>query len=141
MGNRVKLAVVLALCVMASARVLAQTEPCGGPTGVCPPTGTDMGQSDYQRTPHPNVYQPAAPICVTTTPMTPAESLSPETTPYVEPSAPAGTGLGPLTIPETSKIAVDDNYVYVLQGDEVVKLDKNDLHVVARTKIPPPGEP
>jgi hypothetical protein len=140
MHNRMVLAAMVLLCVSAlGAR--AQMDTCGGPTGVCPPTGTDMGQSDYQRTPHPNVYTPAAPTCVTTTPMTPAESAPPTTTPYLEPSAPAGTGLGPPTPPESSKIAVDENYVYVLQGHEVVKLDKNDLRVVARTKIPPPSAP
>jgi hypothetical protein len=137
MRNKMTLAVALALCSAAlGVGVWAQTNTCGGVTGVCPPTGTAMGQSDYQRTPHPNVYEgPAMPTCVTTTPMTPTESLRPIATPYVEPSAPAGTGVGPLTPPESSKIAVDDKYVYVLQGDEVVKLDKNDLHIVARTKL------
>jgi len=96
-----------------------------------------MGQSDYQRTPRPEVYGPAAPTCVATTPMTPAESTAPQTTPYAEPAVPAAAGLGPVTPPESSRIAVDERYIYVLQGDEVVKIDKNDLRVVARTRIRP----
>jgi len=95
-----------------------------------------MGQSDYQRTPHPNVcVEPTIPNCVTTTPPTPVESLQQPIAPLEEPvPAPAGTGLGPLTPPLQSNIAVDDNYIYVLQGHEVVKIDKKTLAVVGRTK-------
>lgn len=126
------------MCAVLSISVLGQPVTCGGPTGICPPTGTNMGQSDYQRTPRPDSHEPASPACVTTTPMTPAESAAPQARTYIEPSAPAAAGLGPLTSPESSRIAVDERYIYVVQGDEVVKIDKNDLRVVARTKITPP---
>ena len=51
-------------------------------------------------------------------------------------------GAGPLidaTPAERRNIAVDDKFIYVLQGDEVVKLDKSDLRVVARTKVAIPN--
>lgn len=139
MRNEIITVGVVLFCAALAIGALGQTETCGGPAGVCPPTGTSMGQSDYQRTQPPNVSEPAAPTCVSTTPMTPAESTAPQTTPYAEPSVPAATGLGPLTPSESSRIAVDERYIYVLQGDEVVKIDKNDLRVVARTKITQPA--
>lgn len=137
MQKRMILVAVIALCGLTVA-VAAQGQPVtdscdtsGGVTGACPPTGTNMGQSDYQRAPHPNAYEgPVTPRYVTTTPLTPDEATP-------EMATPASSGLGPLTPPEASRIAVDDKYVYVLQGDEVIKLDKNDLHVVARTKLAP----
>ena len=109
MQKQMILVAIIALCGLTVA-VAAQGQPVtdwcktsGGVTGVCPPTGTNMGQSDYQRAPHPNVHEePVTPRCITTTPLTPDEAMP-------EMATPASSGLGPLTPPEAARIAVDDN--------------------------------
>jgi hypothetical protein len=136
------IAAVIALCAMA-ALALAQSQPANVPcsrsaagTSVCPPTGTNMGQSDYQRAPHPAEAEEPA---ITVEPTPPPAVTEPQ--PVL---VPAETGAGPevdASLGERRNIAVDDRYIYVLQGDEVVKLDKNDLRVVGRTKIPQPSSP
>lgn len=142
MRNMHIMAAVIAFCCLCMAVIaMAQTaDSCAnGILGICPPSGTEMGQSNYQRTPHPNVYE--TPRYETTTPLTPLEATPEQETVGEEPvteAIPADSGIGPLTAPLASKITVDDNYIYVMQGDEVVKLDKKDLHVVARTKISNP---
>ena len=101
-----------------------------------------MGQSNYQRAPHhAETPQPASANPQPTT--TPPDFEAPFETPPSAQSAPGtpapAIGAGPeidATLDERRNIAVDEKYVYVLQGDEVVKLDKSDLHVVARTKVP-----
>lgn len=118
---------MVALCALAVC-ANAQGQPTVAGPDVCPPTGNLMGQSNYQRAPHPATSQPtAAPVQPSVTPAPAAITPPPE------------IGAGPkidATPGERRNIAVDDNYVYVLQGDQVMKLDKSDLHVVARTRLP-----
>jgi hypothetical protein len=129
---------VVALCALV-VFVAAQTQPTTGPSAgsgdVCPPSGDNMGQSNYQRAPHhPQAAQ--QPVTAPPKPESPApEMVTPppteiETLPEFD-----------ATSAERQNITVDDKYVYVLQGDEVVKLDKSDLHEVARTKLPEPSSP
>ena len=115
---------VIALCSIASIAIgQCEVNYCS-PTGVCPPTGNLMGQSNYQRSTHYELMpQSAAPTRIEK-PIT----------------LPPKVGAGPLvdaTPAERRNIAVDDQYIYVLQGDEVVKLDKRDLKTVARVKLAP----
>lgn len=125
------IAFTIALCATVTfAAAQCELNNCS-PTGVCPPTGNAMGQSNYQRSP----YSAPAPQPLPT-------PLQPGITPYhTEPplSLPPEVGAGPAvdaTLGEKSYIAVDDQYIYVLQGDEVVKLDKSNLKMVAKTKLP-----
>ena len=124
MRTAITMGVIIALCTIATiatAQSQCEFNTCS-PTGVCPPTGNSMGQSNYQRSPHP---QPQA---------------QPERQPIALPPA---VGAGPkveATLGEQRYIAVDEKYIYVLQGDEVVKLDKTSLNVVSRTKLNTPGK-
>ena len=131
------IAVVLCTAVAIAA---AQGQPTCSPSGVgpdvCPPTGNSMGQSNYQRAPHHEQPEQPAPASPQPT-AAPIDFEAPFETPPST-SVPV-IGAGPeidATLGERRNIAVDDKFVYVLQGDEVVKLDKSDLHVVARTKLP-----
>lgn len=132
MRNVMTLAFIIALCGVAvciGAQPQCELNYCS-PEGVCPPTGNSMGQSNYQRSPYHD------------------ESIQPIVTPIKPEIVPYSTGI-PAAVPETTvpkveldatpgerqNITVDDQYIYVLQGDEVVKLDKSSLKVVSRTKI------
>jgi|GEM_PF-2217480 len=137
--------VLCALAVLVAAQGQSTVDSCkpsGDPKPVCPPTGNSMGQSNYQRAPHrEQAPQPAAASAQPAT--TPPDFEAPFETPPSTESAPGTSapaiGAGPevdTTIGERRNIAVDEKFVYVLQGDEVVKLDKSDLHVVARVKLP-----
>lgn len=139
MQSRMIFAMIAAVCAVAVVAT-AQTQPTTpsiGRTDVCPPTGDAMGQSNYQRAPHNAQTEPTPPVipvpmCAPPTPETAPATITPPE------SAPSEIGAGPeldATPAERHNIAVDDDYVYVLQGDEVIKLDKSDLHEVARTKL------
>jgi len=54
----------------------------------------------------------------------------------------AGMGAGPMMGGMSGMgcgISVDDSAVYVMRGNEILKLDKNDLHVISSQTIPPPS--
>jgi len=46
-------------------------------------------------------------------------------------------GMGPMMAAMCQGETVDATAIYVLRGNEVLKLDKNDLHVLASTTLPP----
>jgi len=144
----------VALCVIAVSAG-AQGQVAGGicaPTRPectvgCPPPGDVMGQANYQQaSSHRGTRPPFSspdPPCVVPAPA--AVAIPPALEPLpppLPPPTPAEMGAGPLidaTPAERRNIAVDDKFIYVLQGDEVVKLDKSDLRVVARTKVAIPN--
>lgn len=146
MRTAMSCAVVAALCalaMLASAQVPPAAEPCPPSEtcpGGCPPSGDAMGQSNYQRATHTRAQQPSAsatqpvPVTVAT-----AAEQAPEPIPYVEPSGAGAEFFATTPIP--NPIAVDDEFVYVLRGNEVVKLTKRDMKVVSVTELPAPPRP
>ena len=154
MRTRMTITVVVTLCALA-VFASAQTQPAGNlcnpspiGTGVCPPTGTNMGQSDYQRATHggqgPSSITISEPIPTTTTqPMTPPISEPPIELPTPN-AATSITGAGAElyeTTPMPTSIAVDSDFVYVLRGNDVVKLTKHDMKVVSTTELPAASAP
>jgi len=140
MKTRVILGVIVMLCVVAvvvaqSAQETDSCKPSGKGTGVCPPTGTNMGESGYQRAPHP--AETEKPVADRRPP--PAESAPQTAAPAAEPSTDAtaaAPGAGPIRSGTASGIAVDNEHVYVLRGNEVIKLAKNDMALVSTTRLP-----
>ena len=133
-------AVVLFVTPSVSGAQQAPVGACGpGPsiTGVCPPTGNMMGESNYQRATHGQyVAQPPEPAPAAPQAQQPTEQVEP--IPYIEPSG-AGAELYETT-PLPNSITVDSEFVYVLRGNEVVKLSKGDMKVVSVTKLPASGD-
>lgn len=131
-------ALLLPTIALGQSPPICSCSPAGVGTGtdVCPPTGNSMGQSNYMRATHEGTVPPQPELAFPQQPpLTTAQMEKPLT-------SPSEIGAGPRldTTPYDRRfIAVDDKYVYVLQGDEVVKLDKSDLHEVARVKVSPVG--
>lgn len=149
MRTRMTIAAIVAFLTL-TAFAAAQNQPANNScspspspigTGVCPPTGTSMGQSDYQRASHEEKQQSAVPL---TQPLSTALNQPPPPIDFSLPDAvPSVSGAGAElyeTTPMPSCIAVDSEFVYVLRGNEVVKLKKSDMSVVSTTKLPPDRE-
>lgn len=120
--------------------ICAPTEPTC--TVGCPPLGDEMGQANYQQASYCKGTRPPfpspTPPCVSPASIAPGP-IGPITIPPLPALPLQPTGSGPViadaTPAERQNIAVDEKYIYVLQSDEVVKLDKSDLHVVSRAKV------
>lgn len=112
----------------------AATSDDTGPAGpcVCPPSGTKMGESDYQMSTHnrpPQEETEQGPIASIPS----AVGAGPDQYPTI---GEIGTGFCDMT----SSMVVDNDYVYVLRGNQVVKLRKSDMAVMSTTTLPPTGQ-
>lgn len=90
-----------------------------------------MGQSDYQISTHERAQQEAEQGPVASIPS--AIGAGPDQ--FI-----SANGLGTGFCDTTSSMVVDNDYVYILRGDQVVKLRKSDMAVLATTTLPPAAQ-